>query len=99
MVEAIHPLTDAAKQYFASRYKDITEFREEEMALHLVGIEVVLSSKDLQAAPEDAVYAFCVEDGFEGISYCDKPTFRCIEDRALLAFFSYNVWPYIIIFI
>ncbi|CBI29690.3 unnamed protein product, partial [Vitis vinifera] len=52
------PLTDATKQYLASRYKDTTKFQEEAMALPLVKIEAVLSSDDLQVASEDAVYDF-----------------------------------------
>ncbi|WKA00456.1 hypothetical protein VitviT2T_018808 [Vitis vinifera] len=58
MVETVEPLTDATKQYLASRYKDTTKFQEEAMALPLVKIEAVLSSDDLQVASEDAVYDF-----------------------------------------
>ncbi|KAL6325469.1 hypothetical protein AAG906_023314 [Vitis piasezkii] len=61
MAEAVQPLTDAAKQYLASRYKDTTKFQEEAMALPLVGIEAVLSSDDLQVASEDAVYDFVLK--------------------------------------
>ncbi|KAK4743497.1 hypothetical protein SAY87_001498 [Trapa incisa] len=60
-VEAVQPLTDAAKQYLAARYKDIHKFQEEVMALPLAGIEAVLSCDDLQVASEDAVYDFALK--------------------------------------
>ncbi|XP_039062647.1 BTB/POZ domain-containing protein POB1-like [Hibiscus syriacus] len=61
MGKAVQPLTDAAKQYLASRYKDMTKFQEEVMALPLAGIESILSSDDLQIASEDAVYDFVLK--------------------------------------
>ncbi|GAV77002.1 BTB domain-containing protein/BACK domain-containing protein [Cephalotus follicularis] len=61
MGEAVQPLTDAAKQYLAARYKDITKFHEEVMTLPLAGIEAILSSDDLQIASEDAVYDFVLK--------------------------------------
>uniref|UniRef100_A0A1J3JF79 BTB/POZ domain-containing protein n=1 Tax=Noccaea caerulescens TaxID=107243 RepID=A0A1J3JF79_NOCCA len=61
MAEAVNPLTDAAKHFLASRYKDITKFQEEVMALPLAGIEAILSSDDLQIASEDAVYDFVLK--------------------------------------
>lgn len=61
MAEAVQPLTDAAKQYLADRYKDITKFHEEVMALPIAGIEAILSSDDLQVASEDAVYDFVLK--------------------------------------
>ncbi|KAH8488765.1 hypothetical protein H0E87_024413 [Populus deltoides] len=61
MAEAVQPLTDAAKQYLADRYKDMTKFQEEVMALPLAGIEAILSSDDLQVASEDAVYDFVLK--------------------------------------
>ncbi|EOX95807.1 POZ/BTB containin G-protein 1 isoform 3 [Theobroma cacao] len=61
MGEAVQPLTDAAKQYLAARYKDMTKFQEEVMALPLAGIEAILSSDDLQIASEDAVYDFVLK--------------------------------------
>lgn len=61
MAEAVQPLTDAAKQYLANRYKDITKFQEEVMALPIAGIEAVLPSDDLQVASEDAVYDFVLK--------------------------------------
>ncbi|CAL5196011.1 unnamed protein product [Lathyrus oleraceus] len=61
MAEAVQPLTDAAKQYLASRYKDITKYQEEVMSLPLVGVEAILSSDDLQVASEDAVYDFVLK--------------------------------------
>nr|GLL40575.1 BTB/POZ domain-containing protein POB1-like isoform X1 [Ipomoea trifida]GMC67428.1 BTB/POZ domain-containing protein POB1-like isoform X1 [Ipomoea batatas]GMD64934.1 BTB/POZ domain-containing protein POB1-like isoform X1 [Ipomoea batatas]GME02985.1 BTB/POZ domain-containing protein POB1-like isoform X1 [Ipomoea batatas]GME17203.1 BTB/POZ domain-containing protein POB1-like isoform X1 [Ipomoea batatas] len=56
MAEAVQPLTDAAKQFLAARYKDVSKFQEEVMNLPLAGIEAILSSDDLQVASEDAVY-------------------------------------------
>ncbi|KAJ7951249.1 BTB/POZ domain-containing POB1-like protein [Quillaja saponaria] len=61
MAEAVQPLTDAAKQYLAARYKDITKFQEEVMALPLSGVEAIFSSDDLQIASEDAVYDFVLK--------------------------------------
>ncbi|KAK4787785.1 hypothetical protein SAY86_011618 [Trapa natans] len=61
MGEAVQPLIDTAKQYLASRYKDINKFQEEVMALPLAGIETVLSCDDLQVASEDAVYDFVLK--------------------------------------
>ncbi|KAJ9675065.1 hypothetical protein PVL29_024139 [Vitis rotundifolia] len=61
MAEAVQPLTDAAKRFLAARYKDVTKFQEEVLNLLLAGIEVVLSSDDLQVASEDAVYDFVLK--------------------------------------
>ncbi|XAR53993.1 hypothetical protein NMG60_11028966 [Bertholletia excelsa] len=61
MAEAVQPLTDAAKQFLAARYKDITKYQEEVMNLPLAGIEAILSSNDLQVASEDAVYDFVLK--------------------------------------
>ncbi|CAN7052530.1 hypothetical protein IGI04_027697 [Brassica rapa subsp. trilocularis] len=61
MAKAVQPLTDAAKQFLAARYKDITKFQEEVMSLPLAGIEATLSSDDLQIASEDAVYDFILK--------------------------------------
>ncbi|KAF8032499.1 hypothetical protein BT93_D1419 [Corymbia citriodora subsp. variegata] len=58
MGEAVQPLTDAAKQFLAIRYKDINRYQEEVMGLPLAGIEAILSCDDLQVASEDAVYDF-----------------------------------------
>ncbi|CAN1743722.1 BTB/POZ domain-containing protein POB1 [Linum perenne] len=61
LAEAVQPLTDAAKQYLAGRYKDMSKFQEEALNLPLAGIEAVLSSDDLQVASEDAVYDFVLK--------------------------------------
>ncbi|KAK6120579.1 hypothetical protein DH2020_045675 [Rehmannia glutinosa] len=62
MAEAVQPLTDAAKQFLAARYKDISNrFQDEVMNLPLAGIEAILSSDDLQVASEDAVYDFALK--------------------------------------
>ncbi|KAK9121644.1 hypothetical protein Syun_019261 [Stephania yunnanensis] len=61
MAEAVQPLTDAAKLFLASTYKDITKFQEEVLSLPLVGVEAVLSSDDLQVPSEDAVYDFVLK--------------------------------------
>ncbi|KAI4372624.1 hypothetical protein MLD38_010831 [Melastoma candidum] len=56
MAGAVQPLTDAAKQFLATHYKDVSKFQDEVLNLPLAGIEAVLSSDDLQIASEDAVY-------------------------------------------
>ncbi|KAL7593065.1 BTB/POZ domain-containing protein POB1 [Lactuca sativa] len=61
MAEAVQPLTDAAKQFLAVRYKDITKFQDEVLNLPLAGVEAILSSDDLQVASEDAVYDFVLK--------------------------------------
>ncbi|XP_044492325.1 BTB/POZ domain-containing protein POB1-like isoform X2 [Mangifera indica] len=61
MAEAVQPLTDAARQFLACRYKDMTKFQDEVMVLPLAGIEAILSSDDLQIASEDAVYDFVLK--------------------------------------
>ncbi|WOG88622.1 hypothetical protein DCAR_0207857 [Daucus carota subsp. sativus] len=61
MAEAVQPLTDAAKQFLAVRYKDMTKFQDEVMNLPLAGIEAIMSSDDLQVASEDAVYDFVLK--------------------------------------
>ncbi|CAI0416976.1 unnamed protein product [Linum tenue] len=61
MAEAVQPLTDAAKQFLAGRYKDMSKFQDEVLNLPLAGIEAVLASDDLQVASEDAVYDFVLK--------------------------------------
>ncbi|KAF5811519.1 putative chromatin remodeling & transcription regulator BTB-POZ family [Helianthus annuus] len=61
MAEAVQPLTDAAKQFLAVRYKDITKFLDEVLTLPLAGVEAILASDDLQVASEDAVYDFVLK--------------------------------------
>ncbi|XP_071735901.1 BTB/POZ domain-containing protein POB1-like [Rutidosis leptorrhynchoides] len=61
MAEAIQPLTDAAKQFLAVRYKDLTKFQDEVLNLPLAGVEAIFSSDDLQVASEDAVYDFLIK--------------------------------------
>ncbi|KAK6136581.1 hypothetical protein DH2020_029671 [Rehmannia glutinosa] len=61
MADAVQPLTDAAKQFLAARYKDLSKFQDEVMKLPLAGIEAILSSDDLQVASEDAVYDFVLK--------------------------------------
>ncbi|GFP91458.1 BTB/POZ domain-containing protein pob1 [Phtheirospermum japonicum] len=61
MADAVQPLTDAAKQFLAARYKDISKYQDEVMKLPLAGIEAILASDDLQVASEDAVYDFVLK--------------------------------------
>lgn len=61
LTEAMHPLTEVAKQFLALRYKDMSKLQEEVLKLPLAGIEAVLSSDDLQVASEDAVYDFSLK--------------------------------------
>ncbi|KAG1330377.1 BTB/POZ domain-containing protein POB1 [Cocos nucifera] len=61
MASAVQPLTDAAKEFLANKYRDITKFQDEVMNLPLAGIEAIVSSNDLQVASEDAVYDFVLK--------------------------------------
>ncbi|GLT90815.1 hypothetical protein SLE2022_087320 [Rubroshorea leprosula] len=61
MADAVQALTEAANQFLAAQYKDITKFQEDVLNLPLAGIEAVLSSDDLQVASEDAVYDFVLK--------------------------------------
>ncbi|KAG1335146.1 BTB/POZ domain-containing protein POB1 [Cocos nucifera] len=61
MASAVQPLTDAAKEFLANYYRDITKFQDEVMNLPLAGIEAILSSNELQVASEDAVYDFVLK--------------------------------------
>ncbi|XP_048445730.1 BTB/POZ domain-containing protein POB1 isoform X2 [Pyrus x bretschneideri] len=61
IADAVQPLTDAAKQFLAERYKEITKFQDEVLSLPLAGIEAVLSSNDLQVASEDSIYDFVLK--------------------------------------
>ncbi|KAG2307121.1 hypothetical protein Bca4012_083907 [Brassica carinata] len=45
--QAVQPLIDAAKQFLASRFRDITKFQEEVIALPLAGIRGIASGDDL----------------------------------------------------
>ncbi|XP_008238990.1 PREDICTED: BTB/POZ domain-containing protein POB1-like [Prunus mume] len=58
MADAVQPLTDAAKQFLAGCYKEISKFQDEVLNLPLAGVEAVLSSDDLQVASEDGIYDF-----------------------------------------
>ncbi|KAB2608834.1 BTB/POZ domain-containing protein POB1-like [Pyrus ussuriensis x Pyrus communis] len=51
-------MADAAKQFLAGHYKEITKFQDEVLSLPLAGTEAVLSSNDLQVASEDSIYDF-----------------------------------------
>ncbi|EPS73437.1 hypothetical protein M569_01319, partial [Genlisea aurea] len=61
MAEIVQPLIDAAKQFLAARFKDISKFQEELLKLPLAGVEAVLSSDELQVASEDAIYDFVLK--------------------------------------
>ncbi|XP_049376353.1 BTB/POZ domain-containing protein POB1-like [Solanum stenotomum] len=61
VADEVQPLTDAAKQFLAQRFKDITKFQEDVLSLPLSGIEAVLSSDNLQIASEDAVFDFVLK--------------------------------------
>ncbi|KAL0412109.1 UNVERIFIED_CONTAM: BTB/POZ domain-containing protein POB1 [Sesamum latifolium] len=61
MADAVQPLTEAAIQFLASRYKDMSKYQDEVMDLPLAGVEAILSSDDLQVASEDAVYDFVLK--------------------------------------
>ncbi|XP_059442586.1 BTB/POZ domain-containing protein POB1-like isoform X2 [Corylus avellana] len=61
MADAVQPLADAAKQFLAARFKDMTKFQDELLNLPLAGIEAVLSSDDLQVCSEDSIYDFVLK--------------------------------------
>ncbi|VVB06858.1 unnamed protein product [Arabis nemorensis] len=54
---SVEPLTNAARQFIASRYKNISKVQLNElMALPLVGLEAIIASDDLQVISEDTLY-------------------------------------------
>ncbi|XBH74280.1 hypothetical protein VPH35_101262 [Triticum aestivum] len=57
----IRHLTDAAKEFLASKYKVFANFSDELMDMPLVGIEAIFSGTDLQIRSEDTVYSFLLE--------------------------------------
>ncbi|XP_060206913.1 BTB/POZ domain-containing protein POB1-like isoform X2 [Lycium barbarum] len=61
MADEVLPLTNAAKQFLASHFKDLTKFQKKVLNLPLAGIEAVLSSDDLQIASENAVCDFALK--------------------------------------
>ncbi|XP_020272138.1 BTB/POZ domain-containing protein POB1-like [Asparagus officinalis] len=61
MASAVQPLTSAAREFLANKYRNLSKFQEEVMNLPLVGIEAILSSDNLQVASEDAVYDFVLK--------------------------------------
>ncbi|KAL6876468.1 hypothetical protein ACP4OV_013040 [Aristida adscensionis] len=61
MATAVQPLTDAAKEFLANKYKDLTKFQDEAMNIPLAGIEAILWSNELQVASEDAIYDFVIK--------------------------------------
>ncbi|CAL9128322.1 unnamed protein product [Musa textilis] len=61
MSSAIQPLTNAAKEFLAKSFKDLTKHQDGLIELPLVGVEAVLSSDELQVASEDAVYDFVLK--------------------------------------
>ncbi|CAH9117102.1 unnamed protein product [Cuscuta europaea] len=56
MAEPVQPLTNAAKKFLATSFKDITKFQMDVLNLPLAGIEAVLCNDGLQVASEDAVF-------------------------------------------
>ncbi|CAH2034745.1 unnamed protein product [Thlaspi arvense] len=57
IADSVKPLTNAAKQFIALRYKDITKFpMSEVMALPLLGFKAILASNDLMVPSENIVY-------------------------------------------
>ncbi|KAI5423889.1 hypothetical protein KIW84_030201 [Lathyrus oleraceus] len=57
----VRPLIIAAKQYLATRYKNITKHQEELMGLPIAGVVALLSSDELQVASEDVVFDFVLK--------------------------------------
>ncbi|XP_010466718.1 PREDICTED: BTB/POZ domain-containing protein At4g01160-like [Camelina sativa] len=64
MADSVKPLTNAARQFIASRYKNLLKHAslgipvEELMALPLVGIEAILACDGLEVLSEDLLYEF-----------------------------------------
>ncbi|WCJ22365.1 BTB/POZ/Kelch-associated protein [Euphorbia peplus] len=83
MADAVQPLTDAAKQYLASRYRDMSKLQEEVMSLPLAGVEAIFSSDDLQVASEDAVYDFVLKWA--------RAQYPKVEDRREILDFEHDV--------
>ncbi|KAL8539416.1 hypothetical protein ACS0TY_001146 [Phlomoides rotata] len=52
----VEPLIDAAKQFLVAHFKDFNQCNEEMLNLPLAGIQVVLSSDDLQVTSEGVVF-------------------------------------------
>ncbi|KAJ6795209.1 BTB/POZ domain-containing protein-like isoform X1 [Iris pallida] len=61
MASAVQPLTDAAKEFLANKFRDLSKSQDEVLNLPLAGIEAILSSDILQVASEDAVYDFLLK--------------------------------------
>ncbi|XP_027769543.1 BTB/POZ domain-containing protein POB1-like isoform X2 [Solanum pennellii] len=61
ITDAVQPLLDAAKQFLAAHFKDITKFQVEVLNLPIAGFEAVLCNDDLQVASEDVVYDFVLK--------------------------------------
>ncbi|XP_010314497.2 BTB/POZ domain-containing protein POB1 isoform X3 [Solanum lycopersicum] len=61
IADAVQPLLDAAKQFLAAHFKDITKFQVEVLNLPIAGFEAVLCNDDLQVASEDVVYDFVLK--------------------------------------
>lgn len=73
MVDAVQSLTETAKTFLASLYRELTKFVDEVLNLPLAGIEAVLSSDDLQVASEDAI--------FDVVLKWARLHYRNVEDR------------------
>ncbi|KAL8539418.1 hypothetical protein ACS0TY_001148 [Phlomoides rotata] len=56
MSATVEPLIDAAKQFLVAHFKDFNQSKEEMLNLSLAGIQMLLSSDDLQVTSEDVVY-------------------------------------------
>lgn len=84
MADTVQQLTDAAKQFLAARFKDLSKDQEEVLNLPLAGIEAVLSSDDLQVASEDAIYDFVLK--WTRIHYPKLEERREILSKQLLRF-------------
>ncbi|XP_057810174.1 LOW QUALITY PROTEIN: BTB/POZ domain-containing protein POB1-like [Salvia miltiorrhiza] len=84
MADTVQQLTDAAKQFLADRFKDLSKYQEEVMNLPLAGIEAVLSSDDLQVASEDVIYDIVLK--WARVHYAKLEERREILSKRLLRF-------------
>ncbi|KFK30704.1 hypothetical protein AALP_AA6G016900 [Arabis alpina] len=72
--DSVKPLTNAARQFIASSFKNMSKVPTKEfMALPLVGIEAIIASDELEVASEDVVY--------DNILVWAKTNYSVVEER------------------
>ncbi|KFK30702.1 hypothetical protein AALP_AA6G016600 [Arabis alpina] len=72
--DSVKPLTNAARQFIASSFKNMSKVPTKEfMALPLVGIEAIIASDDLEVPSEDVVY--------DNVLAWAKTNYSVVEER------------------